>query len=45
MMQSDKCDIDHLAAYTRRATDLLKQCRARLTATEEQLRTTLESLQ
>jgi len=44
MMQSDSCDIDHLAAYTRRATELLKACRARLTATEEELRSILDGL-
>lgn len=44
MMQSDKCDIDHLAEYTRRATELLNECRSRLTTTEENLRSTLESL-
>ncbi|MCM1076995.1 MAG: exodeoxyribonuclease VII small subunit [Bacteroides sp.] len=44
MMQSDNCDIDHLAAYTRRATELLKACRSRLTATEEELRDILASL-
>lgn len=44
MMQSDSCDIDHLAAYTRRATELLKACRARLTTTEEELRDILASL-
>ena len=44
MMQSDPCDIDHLAAYTRRATELLKACRTRLTTTEEELRDILASL-
>ncbi|HBN64682.1 exodeoxyribonuclease VII small subunit [Duncaniella dubosii] len=44
MMQSDTCDIDHLAAYTRRATELLKACRTRLTTTEEELRDILASL-
>lgn len=44
MMQSDNCDIDHLAAYTRRATELLKACRSRLTATEEELRDILSAL-
>ena len=44
MMQSDTCDIDHLAAYTRRATELLKACRTRLTTTEEELREILASL-
>lgn len=44
MMQSDNCDIDHLAAYTRRASELLKSCRARLTTTEEELREILATL-
>lgn len=43
-MQSDTCDIDRLAAYTRRATELLNECRARLTATDEELRTILAEL-
>lgn len=38
MMQSDQCDIDRLASYTRRATELLRECRGRLTATDEELR-------
>lgn len=45
MMQSDKCDIDHLADYTRRATELLRECRSRLTTTEQRLRDTLATLQ
>lgn len=40
-MQSDALDIDLLAAYTRRATELLTECRRRLTATDEELRTIL----
>lgn len=36
-MQSDALDIDLLAAYTRRATELLAECRRRLTATDEEL--------
>ena len=44
MMQGDRCDIDHLADYTRRATELLGECRSRLTTTEESLRDTLASL-
>ncbi|MBD5317222.1 MAG: exodeoxyribonuclease VII small subunit [Bacteroides sp.] len=45
LMQSDACDIDQLAAYTRRATELLGACRARLTATDAELREILASLQ
>lgn len=40
-MQSDRCDIDLLSVYTRRATELLGECRRRLTATDEELRTIL----
>lgn len=40
-MQSDALDVDLLAAYTRRATELLAECRRRLTATDEELRTIL----
>ncbi|MCM1137697.1 MAG: exodeoxyribonuclease VII small subunit [Duncaniella sp.] len=44
MMQSDNCDIDHLATYTRRASELLRACRSRLTTTEEELKAILEQL-
>lgn len=44
-MQSDKCDIDRLSAYTRRATELLAECKSRLTATDEELRQILSQLQ
>ncbi|MCC8117673.1 MAG: exodeoxyribonuclease VII small subunit [Bacteroidales bacterium] len=44
-MQSDQCDIDKLAAMTRRATELLASCRARLTTTEAELRQILASLE
>lgn len=40
-MQSDALDIDLLATYTRRATELLTECRNRLTATDEELKTIL----
>ncbi len=43
-MQSDECDIDRLAALTRRATELIAECRSRLVATDEELRTILENL-
>lgn len=45
LMQSDQCDIDHLAEYTRRASQLIKECRGRLTATEEELRAILSTLE
>ncbi len=44
-MQSDSCDIDKLTVYTRRATELLKECRSRLTATDEELRAILADLE
>ncbi len=40
-MQGDQCDIDRLTALTRRATELIAECRARLTATDEELRAIL----
>lgn len=43
-MQSDRCDIDMLAAYTRRATELIAECRSRLTATESELREILADI-
>ena len=45
MMQSDQCDIDRLAALTRRATLLIAECRSRLTATDQELKTILADLQ
>lgn len=44
-IQSDSCDIDRLTALTRRATELLSECRSRLTTTETELRTILASLE
>lgn len=45
MMQGDDCDIDRLTDYTRRATELLTECRSRLTTTDEQLRSILSQLE
>jgi len=42
LMQSDECDIDRLAALTRRATELIAECRSRLVATDEELRAILD---
>ena len=42
-MQSDSLDIDLLAIYTRRATELLTECRSRLTATDQELKTILSN--
>lgn len=44
-MQSDQCDIDKLASMTKRATELIAACRAKLTATEAELRQILSSLE
>jgi len=44
-IQSDTCDIDKLTALTRRATELLAECRSRLTTTETELRSILASLE
>lgn len=43
-IQGADCDIDKLSQLTRRATVLLDTCRARLTATETELREILTSL-
>ncbi len=43
-IQGDSCDIDKLAALTRQAKDLLEACEKKLTATEEELGSILESL-
>ncbi len=44
-MQSDSYDIDSLTILTRRAAELITECRSRLTATDEELKTILASLQ
>ena len=44
-MQSDSCDIDSLAKDTRRASELLRECRSRLTATDEELKKILADLE
>lgn len=43
-MQSDQCDIDKLSEKTRRAAALLACCRAKLTATEAELKQILDSI-
>lgn len=45
MMQADSLDIDLLAAYTRRATELLSECRRRLTDTDRELQSILNPQQ
>lgn len=44
-LRSDSCDVDAITAMTRRAAELLAACRARLTATDEELRAILETLE
>ncbi|MCM1483013.1 MAG: exodeoxyribonuclease VII small subunit [Muribaculaceae bacterium] len=44
-MQSDACDIDKLTMLTRRAAELITECRRRLTATDEELKSILATLQ
>ena len=44
-MQSDACDIDLLTVYTRRATELLDECRRRLTTTDKELQSILANIQ
>ncbi len=44
-MQDPECSIDNLSQYTKRAKELLDFCRAKLTATDNELKAILESLQ
>ena len=44
-LRSSATDVDTLTARTRRAVELLTICRSRLTTTEEEVRTILNSLQ
>lgn len=43
-MQSDNCDIDSLAGYTTRAMELLKYCKEKLFATDQEVKKCLEAL-
>ncbi len=43
-LRGDSCDVDTLAVRTRRAVDLLKACRTRLTATDTEIKEILSSL-
>lgn len=43
-LQSENCDIDTMVSKTRRASELISKCRERLTATETELRTVLDTL-
>ena len=43
-MQSENCSIDNLSAYTTRSLELLKMCKAKLLATDEELKKILAEL-
>lgn len=43
-LRGDSCDVDTLTARTRRAVELLKACRSRLTATDSELKEILAQL-
>lgn len=43
-MQSENCSIDNLSAYTSRSLALLKVCKAKLLATDEELKKILAEL-
>lgn len=43
-LRSDSCDVDTLAERTKRASQLLLECRSRLTRTEEELSKVLNEL-
>lgn len=44
-MQDPECSIDNLGPLTKRAKALLDLCRAKLTATDQELKAILDSLQ
>lgn len=43
-MQSPECSIDNLSQYTARSLQLLKVCKAKLTATDEELKKVLNEM-
>lgn len=43
-MQSDNCDIDALADYTKRAAELIKYCKDKLFKTDEEVKKCIETL-
>lgn len=43
-MQSENCSIDNLSAYTTRSLELLKLCKSKLLATDEELKKILAEL-
>lgn len=44
-LRRSDCDVEALTALTRRAAELLDYCRAKLTATESEIETTLAALE
>lgn len=44
-MQSDNCSIDNLSALTTRSLALLKVCRQKLTATDEEVKKILATIE
>lgn len=44
-LQSEACDVDTLTVRTRRAVELLALCREKLTATDQEIRNILQTLQ
>ena len=44
-MQAPDCSIDNLSQYTKRAKELLEICRAKLTATDTELKQLLADLE
>lgn len=43
-MQSPECSIDNLSQYTARSLELLKVCKAKLTATDKELKKVLAEM-
>ena len=43
-MQSENCSIDNLSTYTTHSLELLKMCKAKLLATDEELKKILNEL-
>ena len=43
-MQSNQCSIDNLNDYTKKSLELLKICKEKLTATDEQLQKILSEI-
>lgn len=44
-LRAENCDVDTLAERTRRAAELLRECSARLTRTEDELNRILAELE